>query len=47
MQVTLIWSFTDAELSALLAAATVVLHTPTNKHFGTCPLVAWLPDPQC
>ena len=40
MQVTLIRSFTDAERSALLAAAAVVLYTPTNKRFGNKPFGA-------
>ena len=47
MQVTLIRSFTDAERSALLAAAAAVVYTPANEHFGTCPSVAWLPRRQC
>lgn len=40
MQVVLIRSFTDAERSALLAAAAVVVYTPTNEHFGIVPLEA-------
>ena len=40
MQITLIRSFTDAERSALLAAAAAVVYTPTNEHFGIVPLEA-------
>ena len=40
MQVILMRSFTDAERGALLAAATAVVYTPTNEHFGIVPLEA-------
>jgi len=40
MQVILVQSFTDAERSALLAAACAVVYTPTNEHFGIVPLEA-------
>lgn len=33
-------SFTDAQRSALLAAATVVVYTPQNEHFGIVPIEA-------
>lgn len=36
----LLQSFTDAERSALLAAACAVVYTPTNEHFGIVPLEA-------
>lgn len=40
VQVILVQSFTDAERSALLAAACAVVYTPTNEHFGIVPLEA-------
>ncbi len=40
VQVWLLPSFSDAQRSALLAAATAVLYTPVNEHFGIVPLEA-------
>lgn len=39
-QVRLVASFSDAQRSALLAAAACVLYTPENEHFGIVPLEA-------
>lgn len=36
----LVASFTDAQRSALLAAACAVIYTPANEHFGIVPLEA-------
>lgn len=38
--ITFLRSFTDAEKLALLAACTTLLYTPSNEHFGICPLEA-------
>lgn len=37
---TFLRSFTDAEKVALLSACTALLYTPSNEHFGICPLEA-------
>ena len=39
-QVWLLPSFSDVQRAALLAAATAVLYTPVNEHFGIVPLEA-------
>ena len=39
-QVRLVPSFTDAQRGALLAAATAVVYTPAEEHFGIVPLEA-------
>ncbi|BDA40824.1 Alpha-1,3/1,6-mannosyltransferase ALG2 [Coccomyxa sp. Obi] len=39
-QVRLVASFSDAQRSALLAAACAVIYTPENEHFGIVPLEA-------
>jgi alpha-1,3/alpha-1,6-mannosyltransferase len=40
VQVRLLASFTDAQRTALLAAASVIVYTPANEHFGIVPLEA-------
>ena len=37
-QVTFLRSFTDEEKVALLDQCTAMLYTPSNEHFGICPL---------
>ena len=39
-QVHLLRSFSDAQRSALLAAAAAVVYTPSDEHFGIVPLEA-------
>jgi alpha-1,3/alpha-1,6-mannosyltransferase len=40
IQVCFLPSFSDQQRSALLAACTALLYTPTNEHFGIVPLEA-------
>ena len=38
--VTFVRSFTDSEKLSLLSACTALIYTPSNEHFGICPLEA-------
>lgn len=38
--VTFLRSFSDSEKISLLSAATALIYTPSNEHFGICPLEA-------
>ena len=38
--VTFLRSFSDAQKVALLSACTALIYTPSNEHFGICPLEA-------
>ena len=38
--ITFLRSFTDAQKVSLLAACTALIYTPSNEHFGICPLEA-------
>ena len=39
-QITFLRSFTDSQKVSLLSGCTALLYTPSNEHFGICPLEA-------